>query len=566
MQRELRDIAGVTILIYEQTCATEKRRRRKRGLLEDPKKFVVINDLVCEGCGDCSVESNCLSVVPKETPFGRKRKIDQNTCNKDFSCVNGFCPSFVTVEGGELRARAGIDAGPSFDALLAALPEPVLPEIDACYDLLVTGVGGTGVVTIGQLITMAAHLEGKGSSVLDFTGFAQKFGTVLCYIRIAHEPADINQVRIEQARADALIGCDLVVSSAERASATYHPGHTRAVVNSAEMLTGDFVKHRDANLRAPERLDAIRDLVGADNFAALDANDLAEKLMGNTIYANVLLLGYAWQRGLVPVSLAALSRAIELNDVTVEKNQQAFNWGRIAAVRPGEVRALADADNATRDDATLADVLRRRADFLVAYQDQALADRYLALLEKVRKAEHAASGDGDLSDAVARSYFKLLSYKDEYEVARLHTDSGFLESVQSDFGAGAKIRFHLAPPVLNSQRDARGRPRKKEFGAWIIPVFRVLARLRRLRGGPLDLFGYSAERRMERALIVEFEATVDTLLAGLSKDKLADATQLVRQYMDIRGYGPVKDLAVDKVRATVKAQLGQFTQSPTGTE
>ena len=297
VQREIRDIAGVSVLIYAQTCATEKRRRRKRGLLEDPKKFVVINDLVCEGCGDCSVESNCLSVVPKETAFGRKRKIDQNTCNKDFSCVNGFCPSFVTVEGGELQARAGIEPDADFAAQLAALPEPEFRAIDECYDLLVTGVGGTGVVTVGQLITMAAHLEGKGSSVLDFTGFAQKFGTVISYIRLAESPAEINQVRIEKARADALIGCDLVVSSSPRASSTYVPGYTRAVVNTAEMLTGDFVKHRDANLRADERVIAISNLVGAHNFNALDANGIAEKLMGNTIYANVLLLGCAWQKG-----------------------------------------------------------------------------------------------------------------------------------------------------------------------------------------------------------------------------------------------------------------------------
>jgi indolepyruvate ferredoxin oxidoreductase len=553
VQRELRDIAGVTILIYAQTCATEKRRRRKRGLLEDPRQFVVINDLICEGCGDCSVESNCLSVVPKETPFGRKRKIDQNTCNKDFSCVNGFCPSFVTVEGGELRARTGVDTGNAFGELQASLPEPELQTIETCYDLLVTGVGGTGVVTIGQLITMAAHLEGKGSSVLDFTGFAQKFGTVLCYIRLAHDPADINQVRIEKARADALIGCDLVVSSSPRASATYLPGHTRAVVNSAEMLTGDFVKHRDANLYAGDRLAAIRNLVGTQNFAALDANNIAEKLMGNTIYANVLLLGYAWQKGLVPVSLAALRRAIELNDVAVEKNQRAFDWGRISAVNPEQVTQLVDGDGAASGHESLDTVIQRRADFLLDYQDQSLADRYTALITRIRSAEHDAGGDMTLTDAVARSYFKLLSYKDEYEVARLHTQTGFIESIRRDFGDQARLRFHLAPPLLNGRRDARGRPRKKEFGAWMIPAFRMLAKLRRLRGSKFDLFGYTAERRMERALISEFEAMVDTLLSRLNKENLDAATQLVGLYMDIRGFGPVKELAVSKVRAQVAA-------------
>lgn len=389
--------------------------------------------------------------------------------------------------------------------------------------------------------------------MLDFTGFAQKFGTVLCYIRLAHDPADINQVRIEKARADALIGCDLVVSSSPRASATYLPGHTRAVVNSAEMLTGDFVKHRDANLHAGDRLAAIRNLVGTQNFAALDANNIAEKLMGNTIYANVLLLGYAWQKGLVPVSLAALRRAIELNDVAVEKNQRAFDWGRISAVNPEQVTQLVDGDRGAPGQDSLDTGIQRRADFLLDYQDQSLADRYTALITRIRSAEHDAGGDMTLTDAVARSYFKLLSYKDEYEVARLHTQTGFIESIRRDFGDHARLRFHLAPPLLNGRRDARGRPRKKEFGAWMIPAFRMLARLRRLRGSKFDLFGYTAERRMERALISEFEATVDTLLSRLNKENLDDATQLVGLYMDIRGFGPVKELAVSKVRAQVAA-------------
>ncbi|MGI9270383.1 MAG: indolepyruvate ferredoxin oxidoreductase family protein [Woeseiaceae bacterium] len=553
VQRELRDIAGVTVLIYAQTCATEKRRRRKRGLLEDPKKFVVINDLVCEGCGDCSVESNCLSVVPKETAFGRKRKIDQNSCNKDFSCVNGFCPSFVTVEGGELQARAGIDPGADFAAQVSALPEPEFRAIEDCYDLLVTGVGGTGVVTVGQLITMAAHLEGKGSSVLDFTGFAQKFGTVLSYIRLADSPTDINQVRIEKARADALIGCDLVVSSSPRASSTYIPGYTRAVVNTAEMLTGDFVKHRDANLRASDRIVAISNLVGAHNFSALDANGIAEKLMGNTIFANVLLLGCAWQQGAIPVSLDAMMRAIELNAVEVDKNKRAFSWGRIAAIHPERIEKLVRDDSAANDDKDLDHIVERRADFLVGYQNQSLADRYTALIGRVRDAEQALSGNDELSEAVARSYFKLLSYKDEYEVARLHTRTDFLASVRHEFGKNAKVRFHLAPPLLNGRKDARGRPRKKEFGAWMVPVFRLLSSMRGLRGGVFDVFGLTAERRTERRLITEFEQTVDRLMSVLDAENLQDAANVIRLYMDIRGYGPVKELAVEDVRSRIAA-------------
>jgi indolepyruvate ferredoxin oxidoreductase len=554
VQRELRDIPGVTVLIYAQTCATEKRRRRKRGQMEDPDRFVVINDLVCEGCGDCSVESNCLSVVPKETPYGRKRQIDQNSCNKDYSCLNGFCPSFVTVEGGRRQTPAPLSGVARLETAAADLRDPVPADIEDGFDLLVTGVGGTGVVTVGQLITMAAHLEGKGTSVLDFMGFAQKFGPVISYIRIAREPADINQVRIEQARADALIGCDLVVSSSPKASKTYRPGHTRAVLNSAEMSTGDFVRHRDASLRASDRIDAIRDVVGEGNLSLLDANKMAGRLMGDTIFANVLMLGAAWQQGLVPVSLDAIMRAIELNGVEIEKNKQAFTWGRVAADHPEHVEDLAVTQE-VRVPETLERITERRAKFLVEYQDEALSRRYKDLVDKARDAELGVGGDGRFAKAVARSYFKLLSYKDEYEVARLHTRTGFLESLKRDWGAGARVRFHLAPPILSGKPDARGRPRKREFGAWMVPVLRLLASLRGLRGTRFDPFGMTAERRMERRLILEFENRVEELLGVLNAENLDLATEIVSLYMDIRGYGPVKEEAIEDVRTRVANKI-----------
>ncbi len=551
VQRELREIPGVTVLIYAQTCATEKRRRRKRGKMVDPKKFVVINDLVCEGCGDCSTESNCLSVIPKETPFGRKRQIDQNNCNKDYSCVNGFCPSFVTVEGERQPPPAARDASGELASALANVPEAPVPAISDCYDLLVTGVGGTGVVTVGQLITMAAHLEGKGASVLDFMGFAQKFGTVISYIRVGEEPANINQVRIEQGRADALIGCDLVVSSSPRASVAYDPGYTRALVNTAEMTTADFVKHRDANMQAARRIKAIGDVVGKDNLSTLDANALAEKLLGNTIYANVMMLGCAWQKGLVPVSLEALKRAIELNGVEIDKNKQAFDWGRVAAYQGPAFRGqspLGSDPEAT--DETLDEVIQRRADFLVDYQDQALADRYLALVQRVRDAE---ASDDALIEAVAKSYFKLLAYKDEYEVARLHTQTGFLDEIRATYGKNAKIRFHMAPPLIARKKDARGRPRKKEFGRGTITLLKLLASLRGLRGTPFDIFRFSHDRRAERALITEFEQRVDEMLGELSADNAEAMRETVSAYMDIRGYGPVKDQAIADVESRVRA-------------
>lgn len=557
IQRELRDIPGVTILIYAQTCAIEKRRRRKRGTLSDPKKFVVINELVCEGCGDCSVESNCLSVIPKETPFGRKRQIDQNNCNKDFSCVNGFCPSFVTVEGDIERRKSPLKMAQPFEqfveSLAESLADPELPQLGSCYDLLVTGVGGTGVVTVGALITMAAHLEGKGSSVLDFMGFAQKFGPVLSYIRIAPRPIDIHQVRIEPTRADALIGCDLVVSSSPKASATYNKNHTQAVVNSAEMMTGDFVRHRDANLRADDRISAIRNAVGDNNLSTIDANGLAQQLMGDTIYANVLLLGYAWQKGLVPVSLNALMRAIELNNVAVENNKRVFLCGRIAAADPQKLGELTNPVN--KSDETLDAMIARRRAFLIDYQNEALAERYEQFLQKVRATESGLTESDELTRAVAKSYFKLLSYKDEYEVARLHTRKEFLASVRNEFGSKAKLRFHLAPPLLNTGMDARGRPRKKEFGGWMLHMFRLIAPLRVLRGTAFDVLGLSAERRMERELIVEFEQLIDDLLPALREDRLQEATEIVALYMNIRGYGPVKEEAAKLVRGQVAERL-----------
>jgi len=549
VQKELREIPGVTVLVYAQTCATEKRRRRKRGKLEDPKKIVVINDLVCEGCGDCSVESNCLSVVPRETPFGRKRQIDQNSCNKDFSCINGFCPSFVTVEGDIRRASdRGVDAT-VFDELSRSLPEADVPVIDHCFDLLVTGVGGTGVITVGALITMAAHLERKGASELDFMGFAQKFGPVLSYLRIASEPSNINQVRIEAARADALIGCDLVVSSSPKASVTYARDYTRALVNTAEMPTGDFVKHRDANLRAEDRVAAIGKAIGEQNLSTLDANALAKRLMGDTIFANVMMVGAAWQQGLVPVSLDALLRAIELNGIKIDENKRAFTWGRIAVARPDAVDDLLGEPDASADE-SLADMIDRRHEFLVDYQNTELADRYTALVVRVREAERTLADDDKLARNVAKAYFRLLSYKDEYEGARLHTRPEFLQGIRDDYGTTAKLRFHLAPPLFARKTDTRGRPLKKQFGSWVLPVFRVLASMRRLRGTALDIFGYTTERRMERELIQEFESLLETELPNLSADNRDELADCVGRYLDLRGFGPVKEEAVKNMRAS----------------
>lgn len=559
VQQELRDIAGVTILIYAQTCATEKRRRRKRGTLAEPDKLVIINDLVCEGCGDCSVESNCLSVIPKETPFGRKRQIDQNNCNKDFSCVNGFCPSFVTIKGAR---KVSDDKAVSRKFPQHRLDELVLPELPSLaesYDLLVTGVGGTGVITVGALITMAAHLEGKGASVLDFMGFAQKFGPVLSYIRFANSPAQLNQVRIDQQQADALIGCDLVVSSSAKASGTYQPGKTRAVLNTTEMSTADFVQFRDANLRASERVAAIESVIGADNLSTIAANQLAELLLGKTIYANVMMLGFAWQKGLVPVSLSAMLRAIELNNVAITDNLHAFGWGRIAAAAPDLINEhLGEKKPAETDEESLDDMILRRRKFLIDYQDEKLADKFVTLVEKVRAAEHSLSNNSALTETVTRAYFKTLAYKDEYEVARLYTEKGFLERIRRDYGSAASVTFNLAPPLLSRGSDSRGRPRKREFGPWIIPLFRLLARLRWLRGTRFDFFGMTAERKMERELIGKFEADIERILGALSAENIDTATAIVDDYLEIRGYGPVKEAAALAARSRIDEKLQHY--------
>ena len=550
VQRELREIPGVTVLIYAQTCATEKRRRRKRGLMENPRKHVVINDLVCEGCGDCSVESNCLSVIPKETPLGRKRQIDQNSCNKDFSCVNGFCPSFVTIENADrVKVRETALAGfPS--EKLDALEPPDLPSLEDSYDLLVTGVGGTGVITVGALITMAAHLEGRGASVLDFMGFAQKFGPVLSYIRFASSPESLNQVRIDNQQADALIGCDLVVSSSPKASRTYRRDHTRGVVNTTEMATADFVKFRDASLMAPQRVDAIAGIMGQNNLSTVAANDLADQLLGDTIYANVLLLGFAWQTGLVPVSSDALLRAIELNGVDIDRNRDAFNWGRIAAADPDFVESVLRGPSSNVSGLeTLESTIEHRVSYLRDYQDNALADRYAALVNRVRDAEAVIRDDRGLTDVVARAYFRTLSYKDEYEVARLHVRTGFLAGLEDEFSGKPRIRFHLAPPLLSRGTDSRGRPRKREFGAWVIPLFRVLASMKWMRGRWFDPFGGTEDRKLERALISEFETDVADLLPSLNAGNIDAAEALVREYLEIRGYGPVKEQAAAEARA-----------------
>ncbi|WP_322103158.1 indolepyruvate ferredoxin oxidoreductase family protein [Paraburkholderia sp. J41] len=571
IQRELRDTTGTTVLIYDQTCATEKRRRRKRGTWPDPATRAFINDAVCEGCGDCSVQSNCLSVEPLSTPFGTKRKINQSSCNKDFSCVNGFCPSFVTLEGAQPKKPAGAKraAAPDF----AALPEPALPALDRPYGLLVTGVGGTGVVTIGGLLGMAAHLENKGVTVLDMAGLAQKGGAVLSHVRLARRADELHATRIAAGEARAILGCDAIVSASAEVRSKVRLGLTRAAINIGATPTAEFVHDPHWTFPAADAQRALRDVLG-DACSFIDANEQAVGLLGDTIYANPLLLGYAWQQGLVPLAHASLMRAIELNGVSIDKNRLAFSWGRYLAhhgadaakpfietgTHSAEARAQAIVLHLPE---SLEKIVERNVAWLTAWKNAQYATRYRGLVARIRDAEaHLPNAGGlRLTKAVARNLAKLMTYKDEYEVARLYGAPAYLDKLRAQFegepGKDYRITFHLAPPLL-AKRDERGQLRKRTFGPWMLPAFRVLARLKALRGTCFDPFGHTEERRHERALIDEYVAMIDRFCATLDAPRLETAIRLATLPDEIRGFGHVKTRNLRAVAAKRARLLAEY--------
>ena len=623
VQKRLRETAGTTILIYDQTCATEKRRRRKRGKMVDPQKRVMVNSLVCEGCGDCGKKSFCVSVLPKETEFGRKRAIDQSNCNKDYSCVEGFCPSFVTVEGGRVRKGKPVGGRDSAASRLDSLPMPQLPALDRPWNILITGVGGTGVVTIGALLGMAGHLEGKGASVLDQTGLAQKGGAVTTHIRIANTPADIHAVRIAAGEADLVLGCDMVVVNDYWALSKIRGGRSHVVLNSYEAMPGSFTTRPDMQFPANDIIDAVRQALGGNDAAAgalsvVDATQLATALMGDAIMSNLFILGHAWQQGLVPLSLESIMRAVELNGAAVEANKTAFAWGRLAVIDPAAVAGAAglvrnaataaesavhelpvlgagewegheagsasapssypDGDelrhvpaHASADQAvvflpldderlsrSLDELVARRTAFLQDYQDAAYARRYAGLVTRVREAETArAPGSTDLTEAVARYAFKLMAYKDEYEVARLYTSGEFRRKLEQQFEGDFKLKFHLAPPLL-ARKDAEGRLVKREFGPWVFTAFKWLAKARRLRGTPLDIFGYTAERRMERQLVEDYFRTIEGLLPRVDRANVDLAARIASVPEHIRGYGHVKEAHLHDAKAREQDLLAQW--------
>ena len=521
VQEKFAKTPGVSAIVYIQTCAAEKRRRRKRGLFPDPDKRVFINSDVCEGCGDCGVQSNCVSIVPKETELGRKRAIDQSSCNKDYSCLKGFCPSFVTLEGAKIRKS------PTTDLDLPHLPSPTLPTVDGTWNVVITGVGGTGVVTIGAVLAQAAHIDGKGAGMMEMAGLAQKGGAVHIHCRLAEKPSDINAIRVATGEADALIGGDLVVSAGAKTLGLTRTGRTGAVVNSHEIMTGDFTHNTDFRLPS-ERLALALQARMKERLDLFDASALARATMGDSIYSNMMIFGAAWQRGLIPLSHDAITQAISLNGAAVERNLRAFEIGRWAVLHPDTAEELF-APKVVALPKTAEEEIDFRADHLVAYQGKRLARRYRNFLERI--------DDPRVRAAASKGYHKLLSYKDEYEVARLLLSSR--TQAEAEFEGDFKMSFNLAPPML-SKIGPDGRPMKRVFGPWLERPLRMLARLKFLRGTPLDIFGYSAERSMERALIKQYEKDIASVLPAL-RDATRDAiVALAELPMQIRGFGPVK--------------------------
>ncbi|MGB9149900.1 MAG: indolepyruvate ferredoxin oxidoreductase family protein [Burkholderiales bacterium] len=559
VQRELREQKGVSVLLYDQTCAAEKRRRRKRGKFPDPAKRAFINEAVCEGCGDCSVKSNCLSVEPVETEFGRKRVINQSSCNKDYSCVNGFCPSFVTIEGGGLKKRK---ATQSRNEELTDLPLPRIPAITHPYSVLITGVGGTGVVTIGALLGMAAHIEGKGVTVLDMTGLAQKGGAVFSHVRIANRPEDLHAVRVAAGEANLVLGCDLVVAACDEAIAKMQTGVTRAVINHSMTPTAEFTHNPDLQFPVADMVATIQEEVSAENADFIDAAGLATGLMGDAIATNLFMMGYAFQKALLPLQLESIMQAIELNAVSVDMNKQSFTWGRRAAHDLQAVTDIAEPKAELPESQVMAEnlgeTIARRVKYLTAYQDAAYAARYTDLVDKVAAAEKQVSGKQTLTEAVAKYYFKLLAIKDEYEVARLYTDGEFLKRVKQTFDGDYKIRFHLAPPLIAKADPVTGEMKKSEFGPWMLNVFKLLNRLKFLRGTALDIFSYSAERKMEKQLLADYEKNIAEILSGLNRHNYATAVEIAALPEHIRGFGHVKQRHVKQVQLTEHNLLKAF--------
>ncbi|MBL4740555.1 MAG: indolepyruvate ferredoxin oxidoreductase family protein [Sneathiella sp.] len=565
VQRELREIKGVSALIYDQTCAAEKRRRRKRGTFPDPAKRAFINELVCEGCGDCGVVSNCVSVKPLETEFGRKRVIDQSSCNKDFSCVKGFCPSFVTVEGGTLKKpKISELTSTNVDVLNPAdgLAEPEMPIIDGSYNIMVTGIGGTGVVTVGALLGMAAHLEGKGASILDQTGLAQKNGAVMSHVRITKQTEDLGGTRIPNRQTDLVVGCDLVVAAGIDALASYGLGRTRAIINDHVVPVAAFTLTPDLVMDKDTLTGLVADSIGREKSDFIDSTTIATALMGDSIAANLFLLGYAFQKGTIPLALASIEQAIDLNGVAMESNKRSFAWGRKAAADQAAVESIALPKSPLMVETqheTLGDMIEKRVDFLTDYQNKKYAERYFKLVETVKVVELGLGKSSEqFTAAVARYFFKLMAYKDEYEVARLYTNGAFAKKIADQFEGDFKLKFHLAPPIMAKKDATTGHLKKQEFGSWAMTAFKILSKFKFLRGTGLDPFGKTDERKTEIALIEEYEKTIIEIANSLTTQNISLAIEIAEIPESIRGFGHVKERHLVAAKAERENLLSRY--------
>ncbi|MDC3409199.1 indolepyruvate ferredoxin oxidoreductase family protein, partial [Burkholderiales bacterium] len=563
VQKNIRNVEGISVIVYDQTCASEKRRRRKRGTYPDPAKRALINDLVCEGCGDCGVQSNCVSVTPLETEYGRKRAIDQSACNKDFSCVKGFCPSFVTVHGGALKKGQGIASKRDKADLFPALADPVLPTLEQPYGILVNGVGGTGVVTIGAIVGMAAHLESKSFAGMDMAGLAQKGGSVWSHLQVASRQSDLKAARLGFSGASLILGCDFVTTASEKTMELGRSDKTVAIVNVHEQMTGDFARDKNSQFPRDELKDTIRRRLGDGNVDFVEATRIATSLMGNSIASNMFMLGYAYQKGLLPLGHEAINKAIEMNGASVDMNKTAFVWGRRASVDLPAVERLlkskAEKTEVTEPvEYTVDEFVKKRFQFLTEYQNVGYAKQYQTLVEKIRNKENASGDISGVTEIVARYYFKLMAYKDEYEVGRLYSNGTFQKKVEGLFEGDYKIRYHLAPPLLAKKDPETGHLRKQEFGSWVLGMFKILSRLKFLRGTAFDIFGRTEERKMERQLIEDYRLLAEEVANSLNSSNIDLAKQLLSLPEEIRGFGHVKEANVVQVRKAWQALLLEY--------
>lgn len=564
VQKTFREIKGTSIIIYDQTCAAEKRRRRKKQLMVDPPKRVFINEAVCEGCGDCSVESNCLSVLPKETEFGRKREIDQSSCNKDFSCLNGFCPSFVTVNGGSLRKQSLKSNETEW-----TLPNPELPPLSRPWNVLVAGVGGTGVLTVSAIVAMAAYIEGKGCSSLNQTGLAQKFGAVISHVRIGEQQDDIYAARIAAGDADLLLGCDLVVADSDDAIAKLHKGRSFAVVNDFEAPTASFIGQPDLEFPAKEMKQTILDEIAEGNGHFVNATKLAKHLLGDAIGSNMFLLGFAYQQGLIPVSHKAIEQAIEINNVSVDFNKRAFDWGRRSAYAPNKVQQQVEAVAPEfKPLQNVDDIIAWRENNLADYQDKTYANSYVQFVQRVKAVDQRLGvGSGlPLTKAVAKSLYKLMAYKDEYEVARLYSDRRFKQELAQQFEGNYSLEFHLAVPMLSKKDKKTGHLIKRKYPGFVLSLFSMLAKLKFLRGTRWDIFGYTEERKLEQALIGEYRDLIETLLENPNKDKYDELVEIAALAQKIRGYGHIKLATVKKYKQELSFKTANYYRTENSAE